>query len=166
MCHHVNFLRGDKDSDDHGPQFQALAAKINAVLGAKYVTDKSDEEDVIINQKWFYILVFKAGEDSYYWQNGARITEGIKKKIRGYKFHYNCKLIRTQDAKSFWLNPPNLGKDDPKKSKGWNTHPDLWSRKSTVPELKRLYDAAEPTWHEKTQAEDLKRHQDRENQSA
>lgn len=83
LIHHLDFMskfahpeHGDENwkklnqmrrlgfSDDpHGKFFKEWAAKINAVMGKDYVTEKSDETYVVESDKDFFVLLYPLNKD-------------------------------------------------------------------------------------------------------
>ena len=92
---------GFKDSE-HGKEFHEWAAKINAVMGKDYVTEKSDMSYTLELDKEFYSLVLKNsdGKYSYVWtakpskEQQELIDLMLRPGVRG-----EAKLFKTKDER-------------------------------------------------------------------
>ena len=109
-CHHATYssICNKKSSSDaklvwtseghHGPIFFQMAAKINAVFGADFVTKQSDENFVLSEGKPVYLFLWKQGDKvSWSWsarpsaQQIAYITDKVARDPQNYK------LIKSTD---------------------------------------------------------------------
>lgn len=117
LIHHFNFLAqyahpdtGDEawkkylqlrrygiKEDAHGKEFKEWAAKINAVMGADYVTEKSNSDYVIEDTKEFYLLI-KPIHNEFGWAWSMRPSPEIKSIIQQ-KIMDGGKLFLSKDRK-------------------------------------------------------------------
>lgn len=138
MAHHVEMLElTEKDMallkvgirpPSHGERWKELAAKINAVAGAGFVTKTSDHDFVLTTEtKPYLVLIAPIGSNTLGYAIGVRISPKkqlyVDQRISG-----GAKLIRTTDVT--WTDGPQMGD-------GWAV-----PRKPEVKErLQKLYDA-------------------------
>ena len=115
----------------HGPTFKELAAKVNAVKGADFVTPRSDEsyvQDKTTKPYWMLIAPLHS-ESTLGYAIGVRLSPQMRKIIDRYKSEYAGRLVQTTDAQ--WQMAPKIGA-------GWH----LPRSAAQQQELRRLYDAA------------------------
>lgn len=96
----------------HGRDFFAYAAKINAIAGPDYVTEKSDETYKIERTKEFYLLIepYLITHDilGFGWSWAARPSAQQKEEIKNRQINANAKLFKSKDPR--WLGGVQIKK--------------------------------------------------------
>lgn len=117
MAHHVEML-GLTERDmsllkvgirpqSHGDRWKELAAKINAVAGAGFVTKDSDHDFVLTTEtKPYLILIAPIGSNTLGYAIGMRPSPKQQRYI-DQRLTNGAKLIRTTDAT--WVDGPKMG---------------------------------------------------------
>jgi len=136
MCHHVEFLRlteGDLAAlrlgirpASHGSAWRELAAKVNAVMGADFVSEKSDQSYVQaeVSRPYFLLITNTIGTNL-----GYAIAVRLSPRMKSYlsrALGQGSRLFRTTDPR--WSNGPTIGA-------GWIVPKDPANRA----ELDRIY---------------------------
>jgi len=114
LIHHVDFLTNFVDGDlrrarhdGHGEFFKQWAAKINAIEGDKFVTEKSDENYVESIDKDFFVLIAPMEKGfAYAWT--LRPSFEQKQVIQVYVNKYKAKLVETKDIR--WMRGSKISK--------------------------------------------------------
>lgn len=120
MCHHVEMLEYENDETvlaglrlgikplEHGPRWRELAAKINSVAGANFVTRTSDQTYTMPKETKPYVLLIRPTHDGkLVYSVGVRLSPKMKKYIDRYKENDNAKLVTTTDAR--FSKGPRIG---------------------------------------------------------
>lgn len=114
LVHHVDFLTNWADKnlkfysrDGHGEFFRKWAAKINAIEGADFVTEKSDESFILSLDKEFYILIYKNDNNQFVYQWSFRPSSKQKKFIDFVIEKKDARLTKTKDIK--WTHGRKIG---------------------------------------------------------
>lgn len=96
--------------DGHGAEFHEWAAKINAVMGKDYVTEKSDESYVIEGTKEYYMLVLPVSKNSnnYAWAWTVKPSDEQKAEIQRLIREHAGRLFKSKDTK--WLTGDKIKK--------------------------------------------------------
>ena len=82
----------------HGETFKEWADKMNNVLGHNFVTEKSDEEDVLSTPKNFYIVVHPE-RNGYMYAWFQRKTDQISEQLRKVKEDGKVKVFETNNRR-------------------------------------------------------------------
>lgn len=109
LIHHWQFLRTDQATalsyaklglklDGHGQDFEDYAAKINAVLGAGYVTKTSDQSYDTAEVPPYYVLVQPHGT-RFGFSVALRPSAAQKAEIENRRAQYHAKLFRITDGR-------------------------------------------------------------------
>lgn len=117
MAHHVEFLELTENDvalikqgirpTAHGARWQELAAKINSIAGAGFVTKNSDHDYVESKEtKPYFVLVTPINSGTLGYAIGVRISPRMQSFIDR-RLAEGAKLIRTTDAT--WTNGPKIG---------------------------------------------------------
>ncbi len=116
LIHHWQYLRTDQStvvamtklglkSDGHGPEFMKYAEKINAVMGADYVSKKSDQSYDTSKVPPFYVLVQPYSNDRLGYSVAVRPSAIQKKEIADRIQNKQARLFRITDGR-FTNGPP------------------------------------------------------------
>ena len=122
--------------DGHGKEFMGMAAKMNAVYGKDFVTEKSDLFDIETDQREYYLLIqpSKAKEGDLWTNMIARPSKAQKEKIARY--------IKDNEAHIVKINDKKLAKSSPL-STGWRGgRVTTWPEPEDQKRLKELYEGA------------------------
>ena len=144
LIHHWQYLRTDQftalslaklgfSPDGHGPEFDQYAAKINAVMGAGYVSKTSDQSFDTSEVPPFYILVQPHGNGQYGYSVALRPSAKQKVEIQDRILNKQARLFRSTDGRLF------IGATTIKKFGGYVAPKDPTSTRATA--LRDLYDS-------------------------
>lgn len=113
VCHHAFYMVMNEVDvqmmrqglmSDHGEDFKQAAAKVNAAMGANFVTEKSDSEYTRdVKTKPFYMLIvpsYLGDKFGYIW--GVRLTDKAKTQVRSIQERYKAKLLTSTEER--WTN--------------------------------------------------------------
>jgi hypothetical protein len=117
MAHHAEYLQFTEQDialikagirpASHGAPWKDLAARINAVAGAGFVTKNSDEDFVLTKEtKPYLVLVSKIDSSTLGYAIGVRLSPRMKS-FTDRRLAEGAKLIQTTNA--IWANGPKIG---------------------------------------------------------
>lgn len=117
MAHHAEYLALTEQDiarvkvglrpPSHGAQWKELAAKINAVAGAGFVTKNSDVDFVLTKEtKPYLVLIWQIDSSTLGYAIGVRLSPRMKS-FTDRRFAEGAKLIETTDAT--WTKGPKIG---------------------------------------------------------
>lgn len=117
LCHHEDSLVNDAAElerlgyhtyrmlrrirrNDHGPTWQAIAARFNAIYGPNFVTKTSDEDIVLDDSPVhpYYLLITRTGSGRWLYQVSVKLSEKQSMHLIT-KGTANYRLVRTQDPR-------------------------------------------------------------------
>ena len=106
---HLDRKRLGFKSDGHGKEFQEWAAKINAVMGKDYVSEKSDTSYVVELTKEYFLLVMPTskGAEKYGWAWTVRPSTEQKSVIQS-KMMEGGRLFMSKDER--WMSGAKIKK--------------------------------------------------------
>jgi len=138
---HVTHKRLGFKSDGHGKEFQEWAAKINAVMGKDYVTEKSDTSYVVEITKDYFLLIMpinKSAQGQHGWAWALKPSTDQKAIIQQKIREDGGRLFMSRDER--WLSGAKI-----KKYGGMSVPTKEDGKKA----LKELYDSGKdikPNW--------------------
>lgn len=117
MAHHVEFLELTEQDIarikvgirplSHGERWKELAAQINAVAGAGFVTKNSDHDFVLTTEtKPYLVLINPIGSNTLGYAIGVRLSPRMQT-FTDRRLAEGAKLIRTTDVT--WTDGPKIG---------------------------------------------------------
>lgn len=127
---HLTHRRLGFKSDGHGKEFQEWAAKINAVMGKDYVTEKSDTSYVVEVTKDYFLLIMPTskGAEQYGWAWALKPSTEQKSVIQN-KIMEGGRLFMSRDER--WMSGAKIkkygGMSVPTKEDGKNALKDLYN---------------------------------------
>jgi len=127
---HLTHRRLGFKSDGHGKEFQEWAAKINAVMGKDYVTEKSDTSYVVEITKDYFLLIMPTskGAEQYGWAWALKPSTEQKSVIQN-KIMEGGRLFMSRDER--WMSGAKIkkygGMSVPTKEDGKSALKDLYN---------------------------------------
>ena len=117
MCHHVEMLElTDQDFEmlkvgirpaSHGPKWREQVAKVNAVMGADFVTEKSDANYAVAKTtKPYMLLITNTIGANLGYAIGVRMSPRMQT-FTARRLEEGAKLLQTTDPK--WAKGPKIG---------------------------------------------------------
>jgi len=93
-------LRRSSLSDDHGTKFRELAERVNAEMGADFVTERSDQDyELAENERPFFVLIQKLGSGKLGWTWAAKLSPQMEKEIEKRKLEDSAILVESTDRR-------------------------------------------------------------------